>query len=265
MPCAMICVSWSCRPHWMQTQSRPCWGMHPSSYPKAAVFLSRPLDRSLSFEQAMTDLILSAMTTESGGVLAFCPGEAEIKRIMARLAPQVSPEVKIFPLYGAMDFALQRQAIQPMTSGRKVVLATSIAETSLTIQDISIVVDGGLARRAKFDPATGMSRLITEKVSRAEATQRMGRAGRVRAGHCFKLWSKAEEGTLPAFAPPEIETSDLTGLALELAQWGSPPDAMAFLTQPNPTLMAEAQQVLGMFGALSPKGQITKHGKELVL
>lgn len=233
------------------------------SFPVTPHWLPRPLDRSLSFEQAMTDLILSAMTTESGGVLAFCPGEAEIKRIMTRLAPQVSPEVKIFPLYGAMDFALQRQAIQPMTSGRKVVLATSIAETSLTIQDISIVVDGGLARRAKFDPATGMSRLITEKVSRAEATQRMGRAGRVRAGHCFKLWSKAEEGTLPAFAPPEIETSDLTGLALELAQWGSPPDAMAFLTQPNPALMAEAQQVLGMLGALSPKGQITKHGKEL--
>ena len=233
------------------------------SFPVTPQWLPRPLDRSLSFEQAMTDLILSAMAAESGGVLAFCPGEAEIKRIMTRLAPQVGPDVQIFPLYGAMDFALQRQAIQPITTGRKVVLATSIAETSLTIQDISIVVDGGLARRAKFDPATGMSRLITEKVSRAEATQRMGRAGRVRAGHCFKLWSKAEQGTLPAFAPPEIETADLTGLALELAQWGSPPEAMAFLTQPNPALLAEAQQVLHMLGALSPKGQITDHGTEL--
>ncbi len=233
------------------------------TFPVTPQWLPRPLDRSLSFEQAMTDLILSAMGAESGGVLAFCPGEAEINRIMTRLAPQVGPDVKIYPLFGAMDFALQRQAIQPMQSGRKVVLATSIAETSLTIQDISIVVDGGLARRAKFDPATGMSRLITEKVSRAEATQRMGRAGRVRAGHCFKLWSKAEEGTLPAFAPPEIETSDLTGLALELAQWGSPPEAMAFLTQPNPALMAEAQQVLRMLGALSPLGKMTDHGKRL--
>jgi ATP-dependent helicase HrpB len=162
-----------------------------------------------------------------------------------------------------MDFAAQRAAIAPVARGRKVVLATAIAETSLTIEDIRVVVDAGRARRARFDPGSGMARLVTERVTRAEAAQRAGRAGRVAEGICYRLWTRGEEGTLAAFPPAEIEAADLTGLALELALWGAPPENLPFLTPPNPGSYAEAQALLRMLGALDARGAITDHGRAL--
>ena len=167
----------------------------------------------------------------------------------------------IRPLYGALPFKDQRAAIRPVTEGRKVVLSTAIAETSLTIPDIRVVVDAGRARRARFDPGSGMSRLVTEKVSRAEAAQRAGRAGRVAPGDAYCLWTKGENGALPAFAPAEIEVADLAGLALELAVWGS--DALPFLTPPPAGAMAEARALLMALGALDADHRITAHGRAL--
>ena len=143
---------------------------------------------------------------------------------------------------------------------RKLVLATAIAETSLTIPDIRVVIDGGRARRARFDPGSGMSRLVTERVTRAEADQRRGRAGRVAEGVCFRLWTKGEEGALAQYPPAEIETADLTGLALELAEWGS--HDLPFLTPPPEGPLTEAQALLTDLGALH-EGRITDHGKAL--
>jgi len=166
-------------------------------------WLERPLRKEARFEASVADLVTRAMAETEGGVLVFLPGEGEIRRVAGALS--LGPDVALHMLYGALPFAQQRAAIRPEVGKRKVVLATSIAETSLTIEDISVVVDAGRARRARFDPGSGMSRLVTEKVSRAEADQRRGRAGRVRAGVCYRMWSRAEEGALPAFPPAEIE------------------------------------------------------------
>jgi ATP-dependent helicase HrpB len=144
------------------------------------------------------------------------------------------------------------------------VLATSIAETSLTIEDIRVVVDAGLARRARFDPGSGMSRLVTERVTRAEADQRRGRAGRVAPGTCYRLWTHGEEGALAAYPPAEIESADLAGLALELAVWGArDPGDLAFLTPPNPGAFADARSLLAGLGALEAGGAVTAHGRAM--
>jgi ATP-dependent helicase HrpB len=207
--------------------------------------------------------VVQAVSETQGGVLVFLPGEGEIRRVEALLQGKLPAGCHLRPLFGAMDFAKQSAAIAPSDNGRKIVLATSIAETSLTIQDIRVVVDGGRSRRARFDPGSGMSRLVTEKVTRAEATQRTGRAGRVAEGTCYRLWTKAEEGALLAYPPAEIEAADLAGLALELALWGATPDDLAFLTPPNPGTYAEAQALLRMLGALDDQNRITPHGKTL--
>jgi ATP-dependent helicase HrpB len=233
------------------------------SFPVTVTHLDRPLDKRTRLENATADLVAQAVGETEGGVLVFLPGEGEIRRTEALLKSRLPKECQIRPLFGAMDFAAQRAAIQPAQSGRKVVLATSIAETSLTIQDIRVVVDAGRARRARFDPGSGMSRLVTERVTRAEATQRTGRAGRVAEGTCYRLWTKGEEGALLAYPPAEIEAADLAGLALELAVWGADPTDLPFLTPPNPGVYAEAQALLVMLGALNDKGRITDHGKAL--
>ena len=172
------------------------------AFPVETRWLPRPLgDRR--FEAAMADLIVQAVEEwPEGGVLAFLPGEGEIRRVEALLKGRLPPGCFTAPLFGAMDFAAQRAATGPVASGRRVVLATSIAETSLTLPDIRVVVDGGRARRARFDPSSGMSRLVTERVTRAEAEQRRGRAGRVAEGVCYRLWSRGEEGGLAPFPPP---------------------------------------------------------------
>jgi ATP-dependent helicase HrpB len=233
------------------------------SYPVETRWLDRPRRKAQRFEDSVADLVTQAVAETEGGVLVFLPGEGEIRRVEALLKGCLPPECRIRPLFGAMEFAAQRAAIAPGTQGRKIVLATAIAETSLTIEDIRVVVDGGRSRRARFDPGSGMSRLVTERVTRAEAAQRAGRAGRVAEGLCYRLWTRGEEGALVPFPPAEIEAADLAGLALDLALWGAAPDALPFLTPPNPGSYAEAQELLRMLGALDGRGLITDHGRAL--
>lgn len=229
------------------------------AHPVEARWLDRPVPKGRRFEEAMAELISRAVAEEAGGVLAFLPGEGEIRRVAARLD---LPGVEVRPLYGALPFAEQRAAIRP-AAGRKVVLATAIAETSLTIEDVRVVVDGGRARRARFDPGSGMTRLVTERVSRAEADQRAGRAGRVAPGAAWKLWTRGEDGALPAQAPPEIAVADLAGLALDIALWGDPEGrALPFLTPPPEGALAEARDLLHRLGALEG-GTVTGHGRAL--
>lgn len=225
-------------------------------------WLPRPLDPKMRLEAAVAALVEEAMASEAGSALVFLPGEGEIRRVEGLLKGRLPKDCVLRPLFGAMEFAAQRAAIAPCATGRKVVLATAIAETSLTIEDVRIVVDAGRARRARFDPASGMARLVTERVSKAEAEQRRGRAGRVAEGICYRLWAKGEEGAMPAFAPPEIAVADLSGLALELAQWGASEADLAFLTPPPAPALAEARALLTDLGALK-SGRITEHGRAL--
>lgn len=228
------------------------------SFPITTHWLEKPLAPRSRWDDAMSDLIRRALRDTDGGVLAFVPGEGEIRRVAQRLGDL--PETAVLPLYGAQPFKAQQAALHP-TKQRKLVLATAIAETSLTIPDIHVVVDGGKARRARFDPGSGMSRLVTERVTRAEADQRRGRAGRVAEGTCYRLWTKGEEGALSAFPPAEIEAADLAGLALELAEWGS--DSLRFLTPPPEGALGDARALLVNLGALDDRFRITPHGRTL--
>jgi ATP-dependent helicase HrpB len=232
------------------------------SFPVEPRWLDKPMGK-VRLENATADLVLKALDEAAGSALVFLPGEGEIRRVEALLKAKVPPDCTIAPLFGAMDFKAQRAAIAPARTGRKVVLATAIAETSLTIEGITIVVDAGRARRAMFDPSSGMSRLITTRVTRAEATQRAGRAGRVAKGVAYKLWTKGEEGALDAYPPAEIEAGDLTGFALELALWGAEAADLSFVTPPHAARLAEATAMLQMLGALDAEARITAHGKAL--
>lgn len=234
------------------------------AFPVDTLHLDAPLAKTQRFDVASADLIVQAAGETKGGILAFLPGEGEIRRVARLLDGRLPPDCAVHTLYGAMGFSEQRAAIAPAQTGRKLVLSTAIAETSLTIQDVRVVVDCGKARRARFDPNSGMSRLVTEPVSRAEAEQRRGRAGRVAAGHCYRLWTKGQEGALPAFAPAEVEAADLTSLVLELALWGcTDPSDLAFLTPPSGGSYAEAQRLLQALGALDADLRITDHGKRI--
>lgn len=228
------------------------------AFPVETRWLPRPPDASLRLEAVVAGAVRAALEETEGGVLVFLPGEGEIRRVETLL--QGLPGVALRPLFGAMDFAAQRAALAP-AEGRKVVLATAIAETSLTLPDIRVVVDAGRARRARFDPNSGMSRLVTERVTKAEAEQRRGRAGRVGPGICYRLWTKGEEGGLAPFPPAEIEVADLAGLALEMALWGGAD--LPFLTPPPAGPLAEARTLLHGLGALDGSGHITAHGKRL--
>jgi ATP-dependent helicase HrpB len=233
------------------------------AFPVETRWLDTPVKKTQRFEEAIADLIVAAVTSEAGSALAFLPGEGEIRRVEHYLQGRVPKDCAIRPLYGAMKFDAQRAAIAPCDTGRKIVLATSIAETSLTIEDVRIVVDGGKARRVRFDAASGMSRLVTERAAKSECEQRRGRAGRVAEGVCFRLWTKGEEGAMPQFAPAEIEAADLSGLALELALWGASETDLAFLTPPPPGQLAEARNLLQGLNALDGKGRITDHGRKV--
>ncbi|WGI22939.1 ATP-dependent helicase HrpB [Amylibacter sp. IMCC11727] len=225
---------------------------------------AKPNTHGPRFENAMADLIAQAAKETTGGILAFLPGEGEIRRTEAVLQNALPADCILRPLYGGLPFAEQRRAVLPEKQGRKVVLATSIAETSLTIQDVRVVVDGGRARRARFDAGSGMSRLITDRVTKAEATQRMGRAGRVAQGICYKLWTKGEEGGLAPFPLPEILSADIASLILELAAWGtSDPQTLPFLDHPRDADVAQAQALLRSLGALDADNRITPHGTAL--
>lgn len=238
------------------------------AFPVQTRWLDRPLPTGFRLVDEAARLIVLAEaetrdtgTRDAGGsLLAFLPGEGEIRRVMAQLG---GTGCEVLPLYGALDAKAQRMALSPPGDRRRIVLATSIAETSLTIPEVRVVVDAGRARRARFDPGSGMSRLVTERVSRAEADQRRGRAGRVAPGICYRMWAQAEEGALPGFAPPEIMVADLAGLALELATWGAEPADLAFLTPPPDAAMAEARALLQGLQALDRQGRITDHGRAL--
>ncbi|RAZ82075.1 ATP-dependent helicase HrpB [Cereibacter johrii] len=226
------------------------------AFPVETRWLSRPLPGGARLEPEVAALVRQAVAETEGDLLVFLPGEGEIRRVEGLLG---GLGCEVAPLFGALDLAAQRRALEE-GPGRRIVLATSIAETSLTIPGVRVVVDAGRARRARFDPSSGMSRLVTERVTRAEADQRRGRAGRVAEGICYRMWTRGEEGALAAYPPAEIEAADLTALALELAVWGSAD--LPFLTPPHPGVLAEARTLLEGLGALE-EGRVTAHGQAL--
>lgn len=218
----------------------------------------------LRLDEAMASAILTAWREETGDVLAFLPGVGEIERTRERLVQRL-PDVPILPLHGQCEPAAQRAAIRRDPQGqRRIVLATAIAETSLTLDGVSVVVDAGLSRRAEFDKAAGVTRLVTHRASQAAAAQRAGRAARQGPGVAYRLWEEAAHAGRPAFEPPEILTSDLAPLLLTLAQWGAGDVAqMAWLDPPPPAALAAAQASLQALGALDQAGVITPHGRSM--
>lgn len=208
--------------------------------------------------------VLEALETDQGSVLAFLPGQREIEQAKALLSARVPDQVLLAPLYGNLPFEAQDRAILAAPPGqRKVVLATNIAETSLTIDGIRVVVDAGLERRSRFDPASGMDRLVTARISRASAEQRAGRAGRQAPGVCYRLWSAEEQARLPRFVPAEITDADLAPLALELACWGvRDPAMLRWLDLPPRATWEQAVDLLRWLGMLDADGALTAHGAE---
>ncbi|HUO21503.1 MAG TPA: ATP-dependent helicase HrpB [Caulobacteraceae bacterium] len=237
---------------------------HGRQFPVETVYLGK--DARLRTEDQAVRAILTALADHPGGVLAFLPGQGEIRRTESLLLERLKDRpVDIAPLYGALSPAEQDRAIAPAAPGRrKVVLATSIAETSLTIQGVRLVVDCGLARVPRFDPSSGLTRLATVRVSRASADQRRGRAGRTEPGVCYRLWDESETRALPAADRPEILEADLSGLALDLARWGARDlAAMAFLDRPPVAAFKEAQALLRRLQALDGQDALTPHGLAL--
>ncbi len=235
------------------------------AYQVKCEYLSRPSSKNVRLWENFAKLISDAFEMTEGGILAFLPGEAEIKATEKLLKEKLPNTAIIMPLYGSLPFEQQNKILEPLKNEtlRKVVLSTSIAETSLTISGIKVVVDSGYTRRSRYDPASGMSRLITQKISKAEANQRMGRAGRVASGWCYRNWAVSEEGGMLEFPPSEIEISDLSNFALELSLWGSKPESMKFLTKPEPNRLAKAYELLTQIGAISGQNKITPHGREI--
>ncbi len=232
------------------------------AFPVETRYLGRdPLAR---IEDQATKAILAALAEERGSILAFLPGQGEITRVAAALAERVrDPHVEITPLYGAMDARAQDRAVAPAPAGRrKIVLATSIAETSLTIEGVRVVIDAGLMRVPRFEPDLGLTRLETVRVSRANADQRRGRAGRVEPGVCYRLWDQAANGGLAPYAQPEILAADLSGFALDLALWGvADPASLPFFDPPPRAAFAEAQALLQRLGALDAGCLVTDEGR----
>jgi ATP-dependent helicase HrpB len=219
-----------------------------------------------SLEQQTAQVLIRAQREHAGDALCFLPGAAEIRRVQQTLeALDLPPNTRVMPLYGDLDGGAQDAALAPAAPGtRKIVLATSIAETSLTIEGVTIVVDAGLRRHAEFDPASGMSRLVTGKISRAAADQRRGRAGRLAPGVCYRLWSEGTQASLAAQTPPEILHADLGPLALELACWGANDAAsLSWLDPPPAAPLAQARDLLRSLDAIDAHGRVTPHGREL--
>jgi ATP-dependent helicase HrpB len=217
-------------------------------------------------EPQMATAILRAMASETGSILAFLPGQGEIRRILELLQEKITdPEIDIAPLYGAMDQRAQDLAVEPATLGRrKIVLATSIAETSLTIEGVRVIVDSGLARVPRYEPDMGITRLETERVSRASADQRRGRAGRTEPGVCYRLWDEPQTLSLAPFSTPEIKAADLSGFVLDLASWGvTNPSSLRWLDPPPLATVSEAKTMLTGLGAIDANGRITPTGKRI--
>lgn len=210
--------------------------------------------------------VVNALNEESGSVLVFLPGAGEIRRVESELRRQaLAANVSVFPLYGDLARDAQEQAIEPCAAGqRKVVLATSIAETSLTIEGVRVVIDSGLQRAPRFDPNSGMTRLETLRVSQASSVQRCGRAGRMEPGVCYRAWSESEQKGLRPFNTPEILDADLAPLALELAQWGvRDPAALAWLDAPPTAALSQARELLQRLDAIDTDARITPMGRDM--
>jgi ATP-dependent helicase HrpB len=234
------------------------------AFPVETRYLGRKADAPL--ERQMADAIAMALRADPGSVLAFLPGAAEIRRTQNFLGERVQDAaIEIVPLFGALDANVQDRAIAPAPKGqRKVVLATSIAETSLTIEGVRIVVDSGVARVPRYEPDIGLTRLETVRASRAAVDQRRGRAGRTEPGVCYRLWDEPQTASLAAYTQPEILSADLSSLVLDLAQWGvSDPATLAFLDPPPAPALKEARSLLHELGALDSDGRITAEGKSL--
>jgi ATP-dependent helicase HrpB len=234
------------------------------AFPVETRYLGRKADAPI--ERQMADAIATALRADPGSVLAFLPGAAEIRRTQNFLSERIhDASVEIVPLFGALDAAVQDRAIAPAPKGqRKVVLATSIAETSLTIEGVRIVVDCGLARVPRYEPDIGLTRLETVRASRAAVDQRRGRAGRTEPGVCYRLWDEPQTASLAAYTQPEILSADLSSLVLDLAQWGvRDPATLAFLDPPPAPALKEAKALLDELGALDDDGRITAEGKSL--
>jgi ATP-dependent helicase HrpB len=234
------------------------------AWPVETRYLGRnPSER---FEEAVARACLTALGEEAGSVLVFLPGQSEIHRVAQLVNERLRlPNVDVVPLYGGLDRAEQDRAIEPAAAGwRKLVLATSVAETSLTIEGVRVVIDGGLSRVPRFEPSSGLTRLATVKVSRSSAEQRRGRAGRTEPGVCYRLWDEEQTRGLVPHQRPEIKEADLTGLALDLARWGArSAEGLALLDPPPAGAMAEARKVLTRLGALGADGGLSKHGLRL--
>lgn len=234
------------------------------SFPVETRYISRdPLKR---IEDQVTETALRALRGDTGSMLIFLPGQGPIERVAERLRERVSDDtVIVAPLYGAMDQRAQDEAVAPAPAGkRKIVLATSIAETSLTIEGVRIVIDSGLARVPRYEPDIGVTRLETVRVSRAAADQRRGRAGRIEPGVCYRLWDEAATGALEPFARPEILDADLSGLLLDCGAWGvSDPALLKFLDAPPAPALTEARALLMKLDAIDDKGRLTETGRRI--
>ncbi len=234
------------------------------AFPVDTHYLGR--NASTRIEDQMADAVMRALREESGSILAFLPGQGEIRRVEERLRERISdPAIVLAPLYGAMDMKAQDLALEPAAKGlRKVVLATSIAETSITIEGVRVVIDSGLARVPRFEPDVGVTRLETVRVSRAAADQRRGRAGRTEPGVCYRLWEEPQTQSLPAYPEPEIRSADLTGLLLDCAEWGTvDPRALSWIDPPSAAAIDAAREELTELEALDLEGRITATGKRL--
>jgi len=234
------------------------------AFPVETRYLGR--DPQAPIERQVADAVLRALAEQSGSLLVFLPGAGEIRRTETLIRERLrDPQVDFVTLYGALDRAEQDRAILPAPPGRrKVVLATAIAETSLTIEGVRVVIDSGLARLPRYEPDAGITRLETMRVSRAAADQRRGRAGRTEPGVCYRLWDEPQTASLAPFAPPEILAADLSSFALDLAQWGvSDPAALPFLDPPPKGAWSEAVALLRTLDALDADGRITETGRVL--
>jgi len=230
------------------------------AFPVEVSHLPRELSRGVP--DLVADAVRRVLAAHPGDVLAFLPGGGEIRATAERLGDL--REVAVLPLYGDLPAEAQDRVLRPVAHRRRVVLATPIAETSLTIEGVRVVVDSGLARRPRFDPATGLTRLETVRVSRASADQRAGRAGRLGPGIAYRLWTESVHRGLLAFNPPEILEADLAPLALELAQWGvADPGALRWLDPPPAGAFAQARELLAGLGALDAAGRITAAGRRM--
>ncbi|WP_370197614.1 ATP-dependent helicase HrpB, partial [Roseibium sp.] len=233
------------------------------SYPVETRYLGRTPNERV--EPQMVRAIRQALVEETGSILVFLPGRGEIRRTAEMLEGKLPAGCQVAPLYGGLDAKAQDAAIRPADAGcRKIVLASAIAQTSLTIEGVRVVIDSGLARVPKYEPQTGLTRLETVRVSRASADQRRGRAGRTEPGVCYRLWDEAQTVALPQAEAPEILEADLTGLVLDLAAWGTlDPAALAFADQPPLAAWREAKALLQDLHALDDHGRLTNDGKAL--